>query len=220
VPSEEQSGAAGPEPRTPIPLYIGACGTALVVTAFACAYFYAGETTTRGWCATFAAGFELCGVLLVASPELRPIVETLARRAAAEVTTWPVRVSNRLKRLFGKPVHHRVSSGSALSVEGALQVEGQRGFQAAPPGGATQSEQVEYLLNVVEQFKRTLNTVENDLRKGIENVRGEIQRTALDLTEQTTDAVRQLAQSELRMRLLGVGCIIVGLMLSYAANIA
>ena len=95
-----------------------------------------------------------------------------------------------------------------------------RGFPDAPPPEAESDQQIRYLLEVTEQFKRTLQLVENDLRKGIEAVREDVQRTALDLTKQTADAVEQLARSELRMRLLGVGCIVVGLMLSYAANIA
>ena len=208
------------EPREPMPLYVGVGGTAIVVYIFAFVYGHVGDTTPRGWYATLAAGFELSGVLLVASPELRPIVEKSARRLAAKLRTWPHHTRNFLLRLAGKPRQQEVSLGATVSTEAALGIDVVRWFPEAPPAGATSDRQIAYLLQVTDRFKCTLNVVENDLRKGLEQVRGEIQRTALDLTEQTTDAVRQLAQSELRMRLFGVAFITVGLMLSYAANIA
>lgn len=208
------------KPRTPIRLYVGFGGTALVVATFVCAYFFAGDTTPGGWCATFAAGLELSGVLLVASPELRPIVERLGRATASEVRSWPRRLRDVLRRLLHRPREHRITLGGAVETDSALGLEVKRGLLPAPAREAPQDQQVEYLLRVTEQIKRSLGTVENDLRRAIEEVRGEIQRTAIDLTEQTTDAVHQLAQSELRMRLFGVACITAGLMLSYAANIA
>jgi hypothetical protein len=210
----------GPRASDADSLYVGIIGPALLVYVFAFAYAHIGETTRAGWWATFAAGFELSGLLLVASPELRPIVEALARRIGAEVRTWPNRLRNVLRGLMGKGRIYEGAMTATVSLSGTVETEVIRGFEDPPPAEAPAAEQIAYLLRVTERTKEVLHGVENDLRKGIENVRGEIQRTALDLTEHTANAVQELAHSELQMRLLGVLCIAVGLVFSYLANIA
>jgi hypothetical protein len=178
--------AETPDPRPPIPVYLGACGAGIVVLLFASVYDRVGDTTPRGWYATFAVGFELSGVLLIASPELRPIVEAVAKRIAGEVRTWPKPIRNFTRRLLRKGVTHVHEMTGTVSAGGSLHAKAIRGYVNPPGVDAGHHEQIAYLLRVTEQLKRNLGTVEDDLRQGLENVRGELQRTALDLTEQTT----------------------------------
>ena len=204
-----------PEPRKPLSLWFGLEFIVVAAALFGVGYAMAGKTTTRGWLATFAVAFELAGVLLVASPELRPKVERCVgwlRSAWHRFVPW-------LRRQFGRGGVH-VKMGAGVTTEAAMGLKVLRGFEDPPPPEVSDSEKIEYLLRFAERSKELFNLLESQAREHVEGVRVELQRTASDLSAQTAQAVRRLAESELRMRLLGVVYIVVGLICSYLANVA
>jgi hypothetical protein len=206
--------------KRPIPLWIGIWLGLVVTLVFLNAYKLMGDTTTRGWLATFAAAFELWGVVLVASPELRPIVERAAARSATALRHLCRSIGARLWRLLRLPGRSQtVSLGSAVDVSSALALDVKRGYSAPGPN-ATTEEKVAFLLEEVKRILGLVEGLENQLRDELGGVRTELAQATADLREHTAMAVREVAEAELRMRLLGVGFVMTGIALAYAASVA
>jgi hypothetical protein len=205
--------------RKPLPLWVGLYGWIVEAILFLGIYGNAGDTTTRGWFATGSVAAELWGVLLIASPELRPLVE----RAISAVARWTRKlvglVWDRISRLFRIRRVHRAAFDAAVNVSGSLEARVIRGHNPPSPDAGI-DEKVEYLMREDERLLGLISDLENQTRDELEELRGAIKGTAQELREHTATAVREVAETELRMRLLGVVFVVVGLVLAYAANIA
>jgi hypothetical protein len=204
--------------RKPLPLWVGLVGWIVETLLFLGIYWITGDTTTRGWLATGSVAAELWGVLLIASPELRPLVE----RAISGVARWTRKVVglvwDRICRLFRIRRVHRAVLDAAVNMSGTMEAKVIRGRNPPPPDAAVE-EKVAYLLRQDERILGLISDLDNQTRQQTEELRGLIEGTAQELREHTTTAVRAVVETELRMRLLGVLFVIVGLVLAYAANI-
>jgi hypothetical protein len=212
-------GAVSAVEKQPLPLTFGLYWGLVTTLVFLNAYKLLGETTTRGWLATLSASFELSGVVLVASPELRPIVERLAAEAASMLRHLARVTLTRLMRLLRLPIRHSglLSSDIGFGADGAARVI--RG-QIAPSPSATIEENVAFLLEEVERIGSLVERLENQFREEIGGVRKDLEQTAAELRKHTAVAVREVAETELRMRLVGVGFVMAGIALAYAASLA
>lgn len=205
--------------RKPLPLWFGLWVGYVVTMLFLIGYQTVGQTTTRGWLATLAAAFELWGVALVASPELRPIAERAAAAAWKALRTIGQSIWTRMRQLLGIRRTHTIHLGAALELSAAMGAEVRRGRQP-PSTEATLEEKVAYLLAQEERHLKLINDLENRLRKDMDAMREELEGTATQLREHTSVSVREAAEAELRMRLLGVAFVIAGIVLAYAASLA
>jgi hypothetical protein len=172
----------------------------------------------RGWFATGAATTEIWGVLLIASPELRPIVERSATKVGLQIKRLGRFLSYGTRHLLRLRTKQRVDIGSGVSAIAALNVDVQRGFNPPSPD-ADLEKKVAYLLRQDERWWKLFNTIENQTRRQIDELRGELDGTASTLREHTVSAVRAVAEAELSMRLLGIVFVVIGLALLYAASI-
>jgi len=206
------------EARRPLPLWVGLYGGIVEAILFLGIYGNTGDTTTRGWLATGAVAAELWGVLLIASPELRPLVEG----AISGIARWTRKLAgivwDRISRLFRIRLHH-AAFDAAVRMSESLEAKVMRG-RNPPSSDAGVEEKVEYLMREDERLLGLISDLENQTRQQFEELRGLIEGTAQELREHTATAVRAVAEAELRMRLLGVLFVVVGLVLGYAANIA
>jgi hypothetical protein len=206
-----------PPPR-PIPLWAGLYAALIVFILFFGLYSYA-STTTRGWLATGAVAAELCGVLMIASPELRPRVVsfgkwlwTHTRRRYRILEAW-------FRRLVGLPLHARVIAPAGIASAagvGAAVILGRN----PPRSTASVYEKVAYLLAQDERWHEQFQVVRNETRQQVDTLRAELAGSVTELMQHAEEAVAELANKELQMRLLGVAFLIVGLGLGYAANLA
>lgn len=205
--------------KKPLSLKGGLIGGLIVTLVFLNGYKLFGETTAKGWLATLSAAFELYGVILIASPELRPIAARAGVAWAAALRRVGRRTKVLLTRLLRLRREQRITLGSAVDVSSALGLDVKRGY-AVPGDAATIDEKVAFLLDQVKRLVGLVEGLENTLRKELEGVHAELARQADDLRNYTAAAVREVAEAELRMRLLGVGFVIVGIAFGYAANLA
>jgi hypothetical protein len=211
--------AANADPATPIPLWVGLYLALFLLVLFGGFYSGTANTNTHGWLATLSAALELSGVLLVASPELRPRAERILASVRRILRRWVKALVGRIRRLFG--IH--LKSGTAetgLSVSGSVEAEVQRGFEDPPADGEGLDQKVDYLLRQDQRFKDLFHLIENQGLKQVEQLRKALERTASSLSKETAEAVRRLSESELHMRFLGLAYIVVGLVLSYATNLS
>lgn len=208
------------QPRTPIPLWFGLYGTLITTILFVGVYSEVARTSTRGWLASFSAALELSGILLLASPELRPYVgrtyvwlHSAGKRVVAAIAQQARRIVGRRRYVVGL-----ADTGMTLSTSAGARIG--RGFEEPPPDDAPTEEKVAYLLRQDQRFKDLFNVVESQARSQFEGLRRELERMAGDLSRQTAESIRELRDSELRMRLLGVMLLVAGVILSYATNLS
>jgi hypothetical protein len=204
--------------QKPLPLWVGLYGGVIEVILFLGIYGSAGDTTRRGWFATSAIATELWGVLLIASPELRPIVERTATLVARSIRQSASRVWLAIRRLLRISTHHYVNLASEITATGSISAKVTRASD--PPAGADRDQLVDWLVQEHKRILGLIDTIDNQMREQLGEVRGEITATATALREHTAAAVQEAAKAELHMRLLGVLFVVAGLVLSYAANIA
>jgi hypothetical protein len=204
--------------RKPLPLWVGLYGLVVVTLLFANGYNAFGDTTTRGWLVTVATAFELSGVVLIASPELRPLIERAAANAWRAVRRFIKAAWLRLRRLLGIPTPHRITLGHAVETSAALDLEVSRGGEP-PPSTATLDEKVAYLLVQERRHNKLLEDIENLVRRETGAIRSELSTATADLREHTSVSVREAAEAELQMRLLGVAFVIAGISAAYVASL-
>ena len=172
--------------------------------------------SARTWLAVFAAANEVLGVLLVASPELQPRLLELRARLVGRLKPVLVRARAAFRRLFGlPPITHQVHAKATLPIELAATAT----VTTAPPPNASVRELITFLLDTTQRHDDRLNTLERLVTSETGSIREELREMRAELGEDTKEAVRREAERNIRLRLLGLGYVVVGLLLAAAANI-
>jgi hypothetical protein len=152
---------------------------------------------------------ELIGVLMIASPELLPLLDAAARKALT-VGQWAGnRIAMQVRRLFHLPHTHYGSASGTISGSGSLTAELTRQPPTTLEGIATWvARHDEELLKHQEQ----LDSLPSEWQTDIADAKHETERLARSL-------VKGLADRHLPLRLLGVGFVVLGLLLSATGNL-
>lgn len=204
--------------RRPLPLWVGLYGGLVEALLILGLYNELADPTRRGWFATGAVAAELWGVLLIASPEVRPIAERTGAVVAGSARAGGRRLKARARRVLGIRKTHNITLGTALEMDSALGLKVARGT-VGPPAEASLEDKVTFLLGERKRLVGLIETLENQTREQIDELRSDIRGATAELREHTAVAVKAVAEAELQMRLLGVVFVVVGLVLSYVANI-
>lgn len=180
--------------------------------------WYAGDHSAREWLFSFAGSAETFGLLLVAAPELVPILQTIGLAVVRGWSRMKVllrQAEGAVRRLLRRPRGQVVSASGALVTAAGFSAKGRVGLKE----DATLEEKVEYLLRrdeaVQDRFEETHDSLESmpgrwraDIREASETLRGE-----------HTRALEQMRDRHLKARLLGVALLLVGIGLATAGNL-
>jgi hypothetical protein len=195
--------------QKPLPLKFGVAFTLAVTAIFYVCYATIGNTATNGWFATGAAAFELCGILLIASPELRPLIAPLV------LSTWDAvrgawnKIRALMRRLFRRPavVYGKRASADAGTGADVVRVVIRRD---PPKPDADLREITTYLLEQNDLWAREVEALRQaDSLLGAA-LREEFHKSVSQLRTDLDAAVREVKDAELNMRLLGVLLVLIG----------
>jgi hypothetical protein len=179
---------------------------------------YAGDHSLREWLLSFGGSAEAFGLLLVAAPELVPILQSIG---SAVVGSWLrmkalLRKAERaVRRLLHRPSGQVVSAGGALATAAGMSARGRVG----PKEGATLEEKVEYLLRRDEDVQDRLEEVHHSLESMPARWRADISEASETLRSEHTRALEQMRDRHLKARLLGVALLLIGIGLATAGNL-
>jgi hypothetical protein len=156
---------------------------------------------------------EFAGICLVAAPELTPRLARVWAQVGATVAGWWRLVGEHVFRLKREPVHHFGSS--TVSGKGSASA---RGF--AVVGEDTSIErQLEFLREFVERTEQRFGQIEDrvgglakEWNTDIETARREIESTIEQRVEEIRDA-------HIRLRLIGIGLLLLGVPILALANV-
>jgi hypothetical protein len=181
--------------------------------------WFLGNHSRHDWLLSYAGICELFGVLLVAAPELVPILRGIG---SAIATGWrhvcallrsAIQV---IRRRLGGPRHQVVSVEAADSVAASGSVSA---VVSVDPT-ATVEAQVAFLLRRDQAVQGQLNTMAETLERLPDRWRTDIHAATADLRAEQSEGLEQLRRQHLRVRLLGVGLLAVGVALGTAGNLA
>jgi hypothetical protein len=160
---------------------------------------------------------ELVGVLMVASPELLPRIESAARWAGAASRSVGAKLVVFLHRLFrvARDVHVLLGAATGVATVGSLDVRGQVG----PPAEATTEEKVAWLIERERLTQDKLQTIEKELRDLPGRWQADIDVARQELEGLSRELVRRVADARIRLRLLGLLYVVIGLVFSLAGNV-
>jgi uncharacterized coiled-coil protein SlyX len=88
-----------------------------------------------------------------------------------------------------------------------------------PPAGATQDELIAFLGEQVAQLQDRVDDLRNRVADLPEEWRRDIAETRTELEGLSRRLVRAVADARIRLRLLGLGFVVLGLVLSWLGNI-
>jgi hypothetical protein len=167
------------------------------------------QSSTRTWFVTFGAANELIGVLMIASPELLPILANAVGRFAGFLRRMGARLVERARRFLHLPKVVRVGLADTLNIGGSIDT---RVTRKRPE---TLDEAVDMLLRhdaELHEHQKQLNRFPAQWQADIE----EAQHQAEGFTR---EEVKRLADRRLALRLLGLGFVVLGLLLSTVGNL-
>lgn len=173
----------------------------------------------RRWLLSVAGALELWGVLLVASPELAPILGWLHRA----VTALPSRAKSLARRAadwvrakLGDPRDHIASGTATASGGGATRSSGYKDL----PEEATPEEKIDFLMEQSKETQLRLNHLQQRANDLPERWQGDIEGTAGTLRQEQQQGLAGLRKEHLTARLGGVVLLLVGLALATWGNLA
>lgn len=180
--------------------------------------WYAGDHSAREWLVSFGGSAEVFGLLLVAAPELVPILQGIASAVLGgwrRIRDLMRRAERALRRLVHRPRAHVVSAGAGIATAGGLGASG----RVSPRRDATLEEKVEFLLRRDENVQDRLEEVNRSLESMPRRWRSDITETSETLRDEHTRALEQLRDRHLKARLMGVALLVVGIGLATAGNL-
>jgi hypothetical protein len=157
------------------------------------------------------AGCEFFGILLVAAPELFPRFG----RSWTKIREGLSQAWRRLLRLFGRRQHITVSVGAA----GAVASGGRLSAIVSKDPNAPLEEKVAYLLDQDRKTQERLNALDHAIEAQAEQRRREIQAAREALETFVRESLERERDVHIRVRLAGVGFLLVGVPLLAAANV-
>jgi hypothetical protein len=181
--------------------------------------FLVGDRSVRDWFLSCAGALELWGVVLVAWPELAPLLQrlrTVVARLRDAATVLARRAINWVRLKVGRPRPHTVSvSPGGISAAGGV---GARGVISVSPG-ATDAVKIEYLLRQDRKTQDRFSDVEEKLGELPERWQADIEAAAGTLRQEHKESLTELRREHLTQRLGGVAFLVIGLVLSTWGNL-
>jgi hypothetical protein len=175
------------------------------------------QSTTRTWLLTLGAANELIGVLMIASPELLPLVVAVAVWLATRTRTSLIRLRELARRLIWGV--HSVSGTGTMSIEGAASVEANLGTLHQPAEGLTLDELVDWLIKRFQEQDARIRALEQRQAQMPEDWRNDIREASRVTREYAESLVRRFADRHLPLRLLGLLCVLIGILLGAIGNL-
>ena len=173
-----------------------------------------------------AGGAEICGIVLVASPELEGPAARLWTRVVAgwrggwaRVRSGWRKLTSRVARLVGKqrtPTPQYVQLHPADSVEAA----GSLSLRTALNAGATVDERIAFLLRRDQAVQAELERLDQTLAELPKRWTRDIENASGLLRTEYAESLRRLRDAHLRARLAGVGLLVFGIVLATWGNLA
>ncbi len=198
---------------------IGGFLAAAAVTSFVIGW-YGGDGSLREWLLSAAGALELSGVLLVASPELAPVLLRAGEGLAAvrkRTRTLTRAAANRVLRMLARqPRPHVASGASASSLGGGIRARGIVGLGE----GATDEEKIAYLLERDRKTQEQLRDHQEELNELPKRWRADIEAMGGTLRSEQNEKLDELRGEHLTERLGGVVLLVVGLALATWGNLA
>jgi hypothetical protein len=174
------------------------------------------QSSTRTWFVTLGAANELLGVLMIASPELLPLMGAVASWAYTRSRAAVLKLRVVVRRLFHQT---RVVSGSAgIAIEGTSSVTAGLVTDRHPPN-ATTDELVAWLIKEHELHNTRIVRLEQRQTEMPSEWQREIAAAKQAAQQHAQTLVRGLADRHLSLRLLGLGFVVLGLLLSTVGNL-
>jgi hypothetical protein len=181
--------------------------------------WFATDHGLRGWLYSFGGSAEFFGLLLVAAPELVPILQSIGAAAAGgwrSLRALQRKAAARLLRLLGRPQHQRVVVGAGgVTAGGHLSGSG----RVSHSPGATLEGKVDYLLRRDQQVQDALERLNLSLEAMPGRWQAAIAETSETLRGEHSRALEQLREHHLQPRLLGILLLAVGVGLATAGNL-
>ena len=167
------------------------------------------ESSTRTWLVVTGAANELLGVLMIASPELLPLLASLLRylyRRLRRLVSWSTR---QVRRLLHLPTTGYANLSANIQGTASIQAKVTR----VPP--STLQHVIEWVKRHDEELlkhQEQLDSMPDQWKQDIDERAGKVEDLARAL-------VRGLADRNLDLRLLGVGFVVLGIWLSTSGNL-
>lgn len=170
------------------------------------------EASLRTWLVTLGVGNEIVGVILIASPELIPVAQAVGRLPARfirylDLLVWRLRGGTR-------PVGNSLRMGYDIGT-----AHDRAQVTRRPDDDATLEARVEFLLEEVRQLNFEVHNLDTRIREMPKFWRDEIEQAQAGAVERARELVRGLEERNLGLRLLGVGFVVLGLVLSGSGNL-
>jgi hypothetical protein len=159
------------------------------------------------------------GLLLVAAPELVPILRALGSAVARgwrRVLALLQKAERAFRRLIRRPRPHVVSGTASMGIAAA---GGARG-RTSPPEDATLEQKIDYLLRRHQDLQDMIETMSGSLAALPSRWRADIAEESATLRNEHTQALAVMRARHLGARLLGVGLLLVGIVLATVGNLA
>jgi hypothetical protein len=176
------------------------------------------ESSTRTWLLLMGAANELLGVLLIASPELldrASAAASLIGRRSRPLRRWLARQTLRLLGL----THHisvKVQAAAALSAAGGLSAR----LVRRPPKDADVKALVDWLIQEHARHHDRLHELEVSVQNVPPDVASVVAGARTEMEDFSREQARRVAEARLVLRLLGLACVVIGIILSGAGNVA
>jgi hypothetical protein len=174
------------------------------------------DLSTQDWLVTLGAANEILGVLLVASPELLPRIQTVGTFIARYFRAWLRQFGRFLWRLLGLPGRTYIDAATATATATGSAEER---ILHGPPPGATREQLLDWLIKEYKALEDRVHELEKEVRGLPKRWRDEIAKTRKELERSAGELVRSTADRNLRLRLLGLLYVIVGIFLAWLGNV-
>jgi hypothetical protein len=181
--------------------------------------WYATDHGARGWLYAFGGSAEFFGLLLVAAPELVPILQSIGATAVGgwrSLRALQREAAARLLRLLGRPPRQHVVVGAGgATARGSVSGSG----RVSHSPGATLEGKVDYLLRRDQQVQDALERLHLSLEAMPGRWEAAIGEASETLRAEHSRALVQLRERHLQPRLLGILLLAVGVALATAGNL-
>lgn len=177
-----------------------------------------GDHSTREWVLSYGGSAELFGVLLIAAPELVPILHGAGSAVASAWTCARETARNAadtVRRWVGRPRNRTIRMGGTATVSATGSVSARVTVSA----GTTLEDRVAFLLRREQEMQGRLEEITTTLNRHPEDWRGDIEAASEALRGEQADALRELRAEHLRERLLGLGLLLLGVVLATWGNL-
>jgi hypothetical protein len=161
------------------------------------------------------AAFEATGLLLLWTPDIRPDIAAVWRRACALATAMWHRAAGMLRRLAHRPRNVTRQVADAIAISDTLRAQVIRGVP-----DRTLGEQVQGLVEHDREGQQRLNVLEQRVDEEAVARERDLDAVRADLEQHAVRAALAAVDLGRRRRAIGTGLITVGLIVSTAGNLA